>query len=209
MQRTCNTCGCEKSLDQFARNSTKTGGYDNTCSVCNRERSRLYYRTKGGVVAKMYQSQVRKSVLRGDDPPAYSKEELKEWLFNKEDFHKLYKVWVESNFDRYEAVSCDRLDDYKGYSFDNIRVTTWKANNNKHYRDRVSGINNKTGKPVECYDRGGKLISTYHSVREAQRKTGVHNAHIIKCAKNKKNYNTAGGFVWKYAVRDAVRKIEK
>lgn len=54
-------------------------------------------------------------------------------------------------------------------------------------------MSQKTRKPVICIETN----VIYFSVREAERKTGVHQAHIIECCKGKKQ--TAGGYHWCYA----------
>jgi hypothetical protein len=33
---------------------------------------------------------------------------------------------------------------------------------------------------------------------EVQRKLGINHTHISDCCLNKKNYKTAGGYIWKY-----------
>ena len=51
-------------------------------------------------------------------------------------------------------------------------------------------------KSVLQYSLKGQLLKEYPSIREAQRQTGVHNSHIIKCCKEE--YQQAGGFIWRY-----------
>ena len=42
------------------------------------------------------------------------------------------------------------------------------------------------------------FVAEFESTREAERRTGVEHTKIINCCKGKKNFKTAGGFVWKY-----------
>ena len=67
--------------------------------------------------------------------------------------------------------------------------------------DRIAKklINNpKISKKVNQYDKQGNFIKQWSSTMEAQRNTGINNTHISACCLNKKNYKTAGGYVWKY-----------
>jgi len=42
------------------------------------------------------------------------------------------------------------------------------------------------------------LVKEYDSSRDAERETGINHAHINKCCKGMKNFNTAGGYYWRY-----------
>lgn len=53
-------------------------------------------------------------------------------------------------------------------------------------------------KPVLQFDKNGNFINEYQSMSDATRKTGIHFSHISKVCKGKVNYNSAGGFIWKY-----------
>lgn len=84
-----------------------------------------------GLIAAIYSGQKQSSKARKHPPPAYSRDELTEWLYSKTSFNNLYDKWVESGFKRKLRPSCDRLDDNKGYSFDNIQVITMTENQTK------------------------------------------------------------------------------
>jgi hypothetical protein len=49
-------------------------------------------------------------------------------------------------------------------------------------------------KAVEQYDKNGKLLKTYPSIRDAERKLSIKRQTIIACCKNKQH--SAGGFHW-------------
>jgi hypothetical protein len=55
-------------------------------------------------------------------------------------FKVLYKNWVKSGYEKNFRPSVDRLDSTKGYSFDNIRLVTWKENNNANHINNVKPI---------------------------------------------------------------------
>lgn len=45
-----------------------------------------------------------------------------------------------------------------------------------------------------------EILHFYPSTMQAERETGVSHSHIMKCCLGKKNYRTAGGYIWKYAI---------
>ena len=51
---------------------------------------------------------------------------------------------------------------------------------------------------VNQYDLSGKYIATYHSILEAEEKTGAKHSVIIRCCKMYKNSKTSGGSQWRY-----------
>ena len=108
----------------------------------------------------------------------------------------LWNNWIESNYDKMTKPSVDRLDDYKGYSLDNIQLMTWEENKAKGSRDRKNGVNNKKSKAVLQYDLQGNLIKEYYSIMQAERETKISNVSISRVCNGKRK--TAGGFKWKY-----------
>ena len=50
---------------------------------------------------------------------------------------------------------------------------------------------------VYCLDKDMKIIETYFSPLDAERKTGINHSQICRCCKTK--YTTAKGFLWMYA----------
>ena len=155
-----------------------------------------YYKTKNGLFLKIHNHQLEKSKQRGHNLPSYTRQELKDWLFCQIKFHKLYNNWVNSGYKKDLVPSIDRLDDYKGYSFGNIQLTTWVENNKKGQADRKNGVNNKVNRAVEQYDLEGKYITEYHSLMEASRQTNIFVNNIWRVCNNIRK--TAGGFIWKY-----------
>ena len=208
----CTVCNTVKSLDYFYKNRTRTDGHASECKQCASEAEMIRRRSKEGLIKNIYGKQLRSSKERNHNPPSYQKHELIKWCLNQQKFHDLYDDWVNSNYEKDLTPSIDRLDDYKGYSFVNIQLITWRENYLKAHKDRREGINNKCNKAVKQLDLEGNLLNTFHSVCEAQRITGIHTANIYKvCNKltrvktlsdgSKKEYliKTAGGFKWEYA----------
>ena len=54
-------------------------------------------------------------------------------------------------------------------------------------------------KPVIQYTKNGQFIAEYPSISEAERQTGIDDAHISACCKGKK-YKSAGGYKWMYSI---------
>lgn len=160
----------------------------------NSERNKRYRRTKNGFVNNIYRNQKKSSKNRGHTPPEYSLEQLKEWCFTQDIFIKLFDNWVYSGYDKNEAPSIDRIDDYKGYSFDNIQLMTWKENLVKSFTEKKQGINNKCNKKITEYDCNRILLKEYHSISYASRCLGISKATIFRACASGKIVNSSSYF---------------
>jgi hypothetical protein len=154
-----------------------------------------YSRTKKGVTTRIYNTQVRCSKARNHPKPSYSHKELRDWLFGQDLFHILFDIWVASDYNKNLKPSVDRLKDTVHYTMENIQLCTWQENSNRRSQREKLGLEIGDNKKVYQYDKAGIFLNTYHSQIEAERQTGVSNAHISKvCSGTRK---TAGGFIWK------------
>ncbi len=200
MQKKCKECGIIKPLSEFY-------GVQGECKECTKKRvnsnpknfsnkvANCYDHTEKGVIRVIYKTQKANSKRRGHNTPEYTKEELKEWLY-KHDFKKLYKVWVKSGYKKNLKPSIDRKNDFKGYSFSNIKLGTWKENMKHQVNDIANGIgtSGKRCKPVLCYDKKHRLIAEYVSYNGARRLVGYCMWKSLKTGKpDKKN-----GYYWRY-----------
>jgi len=156
-----------------------------------------YNHSKKGLISNIYQSQKTLSIKRGMGLPKYTKAELIKWMFNNNNFHKLYNDWVLSNYNRWKTPSCDRINDYMGYSFDNIKLGTWKENFDKGHLYRKTGLNNKQNKSVLQINFTGNLIAKYYSAAQASRKNKFSQGNISMVCRGERK--SAYGFIWKYA----------
>ena len=59
---------------------------------------------------------------------------------------------------------------------------------------------------VSQYTKEGVYIASYDSSLEAQRKTGVHNSHIVLCCRGERK--SAGGFKWTFKNPPLLKKNE-
>jgi hypothetical protein len=133
----------------------------------------------------IYRTQVTKSRKRSHPAPVYTIELFVGWLLNHPEFPKIYMDWVKSGYHKDYRPSVDRLDNGKGYSFQNIRLTTWVDNDRKGVEQRSC--------PVEMLDETDVVIKEYCSIAEAARATGIKGVSQVICGAAK----TAGGFKWR------------
>lgn len=160
------------------------------------EEVKLYQKTKNGLTSTIYNCQKKNGDRKGVGAPNYTMLELRCWIFSQDNFEELFDCWVRSNYETDKRPSCDRIDDYLGYSLDNLQLMTWKGNREKGFSDVKTGINRKRCRQVNQFSLNGKLIKTHFSMNSASRKTGAGLGNIYSCCVG--NYKTAGGFIWRY-----------
>ena len=196
MSKVCLKCKQEKDASDFypCKNSRDSLGL--VCRECIKIQGKKYRNSLIGLIKKTYKNQVFSSRKRGHPPPDYTEEEFMIWFIRQDNFLELFDNWVASGFDSKLKPSGDRLDDYKPYSFDNLRLVTWGENESKVCHDIRNGINNKKSKACIQISLNGEVLAEYFSLREAARVTGSDSAGIAAvCKGNQKKHN---GFIWKY-----------
>ena len=89
------------------------------------------------------------------------------------------------------------------------RGISGKTRGKKLTNDRVKNLreNAKDKKPVLKYDKNGKFVCEYQSIKEAKRDTGTLENSIAACCNKDTKYRSAGGFIWKFKKQDT--EIEK
>lgn len=203
----CNECNQLKTLSEFHRDKSKKDNHHHICKTCRNLKALIYRRSKKGLITQIYSDQKKNSKKRNHAYPNYTMHELRQWIFNQKIFIKLYNNWVNSGYIIDLVPSCDRLDDYKPYTLDNLRLVTFKENRESYYQDAKNGINTKRCKPVIQYSLDGIYIKEYYSIIQASRDNNIKDTHIINCCKgipkiDGKGYfyipKTAGGFIWRY-----------
>ena len=81
----------------------------------------------------------------------------------------------------------------------NLEWCTAKYNCNYGSHNEKLSKNHKLNKKTLQFDLDGNLINTWRSASLASKTTGVSKCNIIACCNKKEHYNTAGGYVWRYA----------
>lgn len=151
-----------------------------------KESNKRYAKTIKGLSAVLFTSMRRRSKLRGHDSPSFTLCEFREWLYDKDEFNSLYKTWVESKYYRFLKPSIDRIDDSKGYSFDNMQVVTWQENDDK-------GKASKETK-VKAFIDG--IWVQFESVTKASEELEINRRSISNVLSGLSK--TAGGLKWEY-----------
>lgn len=161
----CTKCQLSLPLDAFPKQHTGREGRRANCRKCHKLST---YSIKA-VVTAIYGSQCKKSKIRNHPLPSYTRDELEVWLLNQPNFSSLYNIWKDSGYLTDLKPSCDRKDDYKPYTFDNLQLTTVSKNVTRYYTDAQRGINTKTATKVDQYALEGNFIKTHHSYSAAAR----------------------------------------
>ncbi|CAH9012922.1 putative NUMOD1 domain-containing DNA-binding protein [Vibrio phage 249E41-1] len=194
MPKECKDCQVSKSEYEFYQSNKSM------CKVCIRKRTNNKYKKLGngydftykGVIRVLYKTQKRHQKLRGHGDMPYTKDELKDWL-ESNGFKELFESWEKSGHPSELKPSVDRLDDFKGYSLDNIRLVTWKENRDHQASDIISGKGTAGArcKGIRKLDKDGHVIKIYVSYQEVRREEGYCVHYAIKA---KGGY--CNGFYW-------------
>jgi hypothetical protein len=190
----CIRCKRDVPLSDFEKTKTKE---KRSCKICDKEYRFNSRKSKYGIIRNMYNSQKVNSKRRKHPLPEYTFQQLKQWILSRPNFEELYNSWVESGYKRLLAPSVDRLDDYKPYTFDNIRLVTCGENISKLHKDRVIGKNNKSSRAVVQYDINNNFIKQYYSIKEASRKTGCYPNGIRDCCQGFRH--SINNYKWSFA----------
>lgn len=154
-------------------------------------------RTVLGKLKGIYNTQVRNSKVRGHNPPAYAREEFIEKYKDNPIYLDLHSKWVESGYDKWYAPSFDRIDNSKGYSFDNLQVVTFKRNNSLAHDDMKSGVLKNAHTSILQYTVEGKFVAEYESLVDAEKATGTSRGSIGNALNNRAK-KTRCKSIWVY-----------
>lgn len=92
---------------------------------------------------------------------------------------------------------CDRAYNCKHASETGLINKTSEKRIEKIKENRKIAVKNAM-KPVDQFDKQGKLIATYESVKQASDITGVNKGQIAAVCCHYPHRKTAGGYIWKY-----------
>ena len=155
-----------------------------------------YRRSRKGLVSTIYQAQRLSSKRRDHNPPEYTRQELESWMFSQNMFNELYSAWVLSGYDTDLKPSIDRVKNSVHYKFENIKITTWKENNNNGYIKRKPWTGSRRSKIIIQLTIDNVIIRLYLSAWYAYKSTLIDQSAIARCCKGKNK--SAGGYTWRY-----------
>lgn len=195
----CKRCGLVKPVIAFSVTSTGKDGRSSTCKPCVAERNALYWKTPFGRISQVFAAQTAASKVREHTPPAYTSKELYTWAENNGLF-LLHSAWENSNYQKDLIPSVDRNNPNLPYTLNNIRLVTWKENNDKAYEDRKSCRHiTKQCVRIEQLTMAGTHVAYFDSVAMAARMTGGVRTNINRMCAGAKHIKSVKGFIWRYA----------
>lgn len=105
-----------------------------------------YERTKAGKLMRIYRNM--RSRIEGVQKKKFHlyrgkslmpKEQFYLWANNSNEFHRLFREWEESGFERRLAPSVDRIDSDLGYELGNLQWVTQSENSRRGSNSRHHG----------------------------------------------------------------------
>jgi len=198
---------CERCKEEITP-ATRHYKYKSKCKFCIALEKKEYEQKKENVCKRLYWHQCHSSKTRGHVPPAYTRDELCEWVHSNPKFDKLYHTWKMGGYKSDDAVSIDRLDNTKPYTFSNIELVTWKVNNRRANRDKKSGVYCSQKVEVYKYTLSGKIAGVYYSQADAERNTPNANQQNISAVCMGKLESHAG-FRWFFEEQTGLKPLSK
>lgn len=96
-------------------------------------------------------------------------------------------------------LGCNRIDNSKGHTKDNVEPCCFHCNcvlNGIDSAYRLKEITKKQRKKVSQYTLDDKLVAIFNSTLDAEKATNIRSGNISKCCNGHRP--TAGGFKWKF-----------
>ena len=198
--KSCRACKKELELEQFSAAKSNKDGHNNTCKPCVVARNRNYWRTPYGRISYIVNVQRNSSRARGHSLPDYDVNTLYVWALDN-GLTNIHRQWAEAGYCKDLAPSIDRIGVLRGYSFDNIRLVTWRDNNDAQYTDRKNcKVVTRQNRSVRQLSLAGELIAVHRSIASAARLTGSVRTNInCMCTGTNPNIKSVNGFLWEYA----------
>jgi len=151
-----------------------------------------YRHTPKGVLTNLYGKMKKRNKKRGFGDLPFSLEEFHDRYLYDFSFLQLFNLWKNSNYQKKNKPSIDRINPNFGYSFENMEFLSWEENRKKSDME-----NSKVTTSIDMFDKEtGNLIMKFDSVKNAVEYTGLSQGNIVMCCQGKRNY--VGPYVFKY-----------
>lgn len=102
----------------------------------------------------------------------------------------LSKPCVHCGESDYHKIGCNRIDNSKPHTMDNVEPCCYICNTKLYYKTKM--------KTVYQYDIEDNLINVWKSANEAARELCIHQQHITNCCNKKPHNKTYKGYKWSY-----------
>ena len=207
-------CGKCKRILSKEKFKTDTSKYDRLTSMCN-ECIVESHRTKKGLLRRLYNRQVHSSKERNHPKPEYDKKWLTEWCLNQDKFHKLYKEWVDSGYDKNKTPSIDRINPVLPYLKDNIQLMTWRENNVKGHKENWDLVVRRNGAKMSKSVKNLVVLESPAKTKTINKILGngyvtkASFGHIRDLPKNKLGIDPDKDFELEYVIYPDKRKVVK
>lgn len=180
----CTKCDKEKELSEFHKNSKTKDGLVYFCKLCIKKYQKEFY-TKFPEKAIFLNVSQRCENSKNPSYKYYGKRNIKNYLTIED----IKYLMIRDNYWDLNNPSIDRKENNKNYTLENSHFIEQKINTTER-NVRVSS------KPIIQLNLNNKFIKEFASTREVERKLGLDNSSISKCANGK--LKTCGGFIWAY-----------
>lgn len=145
-----------------------------------------YRKTAKGVLTNMYNHMVKRNKV------FFELNTFQDKYLQDKKFIRLFKEWEKSNYNKQLKPSIDRIDNKKGYFFENMQMLTWAEN-----RFKQSATDGKRGrKPQVIQMLGDKVIKIYQSQRHCVKELGISQSNLSSVLNGKRNYVNGYKFIY-------------
>lgn len=135
----------------------------------------VFRRTPKGVLTNIY------SHMKSRHPVSFSRKELHDRFLNDQKFNRLFKEWIDSDFNREKRPSIDRINHRGIYSMANIHVMTLSEN---RFKQKMEG---RIRKGAVLQILGNTIVERFRSQREAVLKTGIPQGNMSSVLNGKRS----------------------
>ena len=145
----------------------------------NKKKIAEYFKTPMGRAQKLVQTYKRNDKKHGRGECTLTAKWIVENIFTKKCAHCNKEGW--------QVIGCNRLDNSKPHTPDNVEPCCFEHNNELNYIER--------SKQVYQYTKEGELVKVWNSVNECGR-NGYHKGAVWSCCNGR--VKTHKGFIWSY-----------